>query len=335
MQNKEELIRKLFNDQCSKDELESLFDLIRNDSSDTSPEILEELIRQRDNIPDYEEAIFDKIKQKIDAKTTELDNTSTPVITLPSTKRSSQLWLVRIAASILLLATMSWLVFQFVGDDPIREKTAFGEIKTIKLPDGSKVTLNGNSTLQYSENWKPGEIRKVFLQGEAFFEVEKKPATNAKFQVITEGLTVEVLGTSFNVNHRNKETSVFLEEGKVKLKAEESVEKEVLLNPGEIIHYSAKKKDISRPKVISGTAETSWKTGLLKFENATVLEILNRLSEFNELQFEILDESLQNEIITTAIPINDLGETLSVLAKTAGMTVSKKENKFIFLPLTD
>ena len=72
----------------------------------------------------------------------------------------------------------------------------------ILLPDGSAVTLNANSKLQYYTH----SARKVWLEGEAFFEVKKIPETAEPFQVVTNDLTITVLGTTFNVNSRNEQT---------------------------------------------------------------------------------------------------------------------------------
>ena len=87
----------------------------------------------------------------------------------------------------------------------------------IKLPDGSLVQLNANSTLSFDTQWDASADRCVWLNGEAFFEVEKKPETKQKFKVITADLTVEVLGTEFNINSHHQQTRVFLQEGEDKI----------------------------------------------------------------------------------------------------------------------
>ncbi|GBU08231.1 hypothetical protein AwDysgo_15620 [Bacteroidales bacterium] len=74
---------------------------------------------------------------------------------------------------------------------------AFGEHKSIELPDGSKVDINAGSSLSYKPLlWKVS--RKVQLEGEAYFEVAKGSA----FTVNSKAASVLVLGTSFNVYAR-------------------------------------------------------------------------------------------------------------------------------------
>src|SRR5690606_8958967 len=116
----------------------------------------------------------------------------------------SLLW--RRVAAVFVGATLMGLLYYFFMTAPstVYYATDFGEIQTITLPDGSKATLNGNSTLQISENWE--ESREVWLDGEAFFEVKKIPEKSSqpgalrgkKFLVHTHHLAVEVLGTTFN-----------------------------------------------------------------------------------------------------------------------------------------
>lgn len=324
MLHKDELIQKLFHDQCSQSELEHLLELIKKDDSETSPEVLKELFQQLGDIPNYEETIFARIQGKIDTETNKVG-----VMQGPASGFTKSSWILKIAASFLLLASLGWLIYEVSGSEQIHEQTASGEIKHIQLPDGSSVSLNGNSSLRYAKNWESGETRKVYLEGEAFFEVEKKPRTQAKFQVLTEGLRIEVLGTSFNVNNRKEATSVFLEEGKVKIKLEEEHEPEVFMKPGEIVHYSIEKKALTEPRTVSGSVESSWKTGILEFEAASIEEILNKLAEFNDFQFDIRGEELEEEKLTISIPGHNMEVAMSVLEKTSGTSISKVKGIFI------
>jgi len=152
-----------------------------------------------------------------------------------------------LAASVLLLIATSFGIWRVAENAsfPTQHVANYGEWKTIELPDGSTVYLNANSTLQLSDNWESDNNRQVKLDGEAFFEVAKKPVTNAKFLVTTDDLTIEVLGTQFNVNTKYKNTEVFLEEGKIKLNLEKA---NTIMQPGDFIAYSKKTKKIIETK---------------------------------------------------------------------------------------
>ena len=72
-----------------------------------------------------------------------------------------------------------------------------GERSGVTLPDGTQVKLNAESSLSYTHDFGR-ELRQVNLEGEAYFEVTKDEARC--FNVIMEGATIEVMGTSFNAS---------------------------------------------------------------------------------------------------------------------------------------
>lgn len=84
--------------------------------------------------------------------------------------------------------------------------TSIGENKTLTLSDGTKVTLNANTSLSYPEEFT-GESREVSLRGEAFFDVSHNP--DKPFMVATgNGMKIQVLGTEFNVKSYPEDLNV-------------------------------------------------------------------------------------------------------------------------------
>ena len=141
------------------------------------------------------------------------------------------LW-TRWAAIILVLVGIGGYYFVQNQPERIQYETAYGEIKSFVLPDGSLVKLHANSQVSFVEEWEVGVDREVFLKGEAYFEVEKKPQTQAKFSVFTNDLKVEVLGTEFNVDTRKEKTEVVLNEGSIKLQLKDQAKQRILMKPG-------------------------------------------------------------------------------------------------------
>ena len=87
-----------------------------------------------------------------------------------------------------------------------------GKKSRITLPDGSTVFLNNNSKIKYASRFV--NERQVFLEGEAYFEVEKDPSK--PFLVKSNGLVTKALGTAFNVKaHKGQQVEVGLVEGKI------------------------------------------------------------------------------------------------------------------------
>ena len=78
---------------------------------------------------------------------------------------------VKYAAAIALFLFVSVLFYYTGNFGHTSHTTTFGEKQEIILPDGSEVTLNANSSIAYDKNWSGVTLKKVKLQGEAFFKV--------------------------------------------------------------------------------------------------------------------------------------------------------------------
>jgi ferric-dicitrate binding protein FerR (iron transport regulator) len=169
----------------------------------------------------------------------------------------------------------------------------------IALPDGSLVWLNAASSLRYPTAFT-GSERKVFVTGEAYFEVNPLTPKGGKkipFKVIipphsggTEGAEVEVLGTHFNINaYEDEETaSTTLLEGSVKVMTGDwsrSKEKKqaVILKPGQQASISGQQNSI---QVLSAdvNAVVAWKNGVFNFQDATLEIVMRQLARWYDLE---------------------------------------------------
>jgi transmembrane sensor len=226
------------------------------------------------------------------------------------------------AASILLLVSIG--IYFINGNTKIIHKTNYGEILNIKLQDGSDVTLNSNSKISYYKN----ESRKVWLSGEAFFKVDKKQVTNAKFWVITDDLSVEVYGTSFNVDTKKKKTDVFLEEGNIWLTLKNGGTKKMI--PGNYISYSAKKGTLLEDtNIFNSTSKTSWKDGALEFESLSLEKAMEKIEESYGYAIVFKDNQSKNTLITGAVPITNIDICIKAIEKSAGVNIKKDKNSLI------
>jgi len=131
---------------------------------------------------------------------------------ISNTQKQSKLnWtkqLLRVAA----ILVIGFSIFYYTTTLDTTVKTLAAEKSLIALPDGSSTHLNAQSTLTYNKkNWN--KTRDLKLNGEAFFRVTK----GSTFNVITENGTVTVLGTQFNVKHRNNLFEVVCFEGSVSI----------------------------------------------------------------------------------------------------------------------
>lgn len=231
-----------------------------------------------------------------------------------------------IAASVLLLIMAGWWLLNSPATQTIT--TAYGQRQSITLPDGSEVELNANSTLKFETDWTDAKDRRVWLNGEAFFKVEKKWQTGQKFQVITGDLTVEVLGTVFNVNSRHEETEVFLEEGSIRLELA-GLQEELMLEPGETVAYSRKSSQLPEKKQVQAQLHTSWTDGLLFYNNTPLREVLEEVADLYGVSFHLTDTTNYSRAMNTAVPIGNLEEAITVIGTTLNLDFQPGDTGYI------
>ena len=185
------------------------------------------------------------------------------------------------AACVLIMTTLAYTLVS--PSEQLEEKpsqiilasTSIGENKTITLSDGTKVTLNANTTFSYPEKFSEGS-RNVSLQGEAFFDVahnREKP-----FVVATEnGMNIQVLGTVFNVKSYPEDENVetTLVSGKVKV-VEEQNQKTVVLAPSQRATYV---KDADKLIVdnVQTKKFTAWRQGKLIYDETPIRQVISDL----------------------------------------------------------
>src|SRR5690625_7935610 len=108
--------------------------------------------------------------------------------------------------------------------------------------------MNRNSTHLVNRNLSRQKLREVFLTGEANFWITKGESEEARFVVHTKDLDVEVLGTRFNVNSRDLETIVYLEEGSVKVERKDRKKEKIYLTPREKVEYRSEERRVGKER---------------------------------------------------------------------------------------
>ncbi|MBM1106909.1 FecR family protein [Aurantibacter crassamenti] len=205
----------------------------------------------------------------------------------------------------------------------VTHKTGFGEIINLKLPDGTSVVLNGNSEIKYSKE----DTRNIALKGEAYFKVKSIPATKAKFWVNTKDLKVEVYGTQFHVNTREKKTDVLLDEGSIHLVLDNGDTTEMV--PGELVSFSKENNRISQQKLTTELPYALWREDTYVFNNITLEEVMKNVKHAYGVVIEFNDEELKHQLLTGGIPNQNLKICLSAIEKSTGTQIVNKDNKLI------
>ncbi|MDN5217102.1 DUF4974 domain-containing protein [Fulvivirgaceae bacterium BMA12] len=207
--------------------------------------------------------------------------------TTTAKRRSFGMW--RVAAAIALVLAVGIFAYRYVvvPTEPLEtiyfEKSNPRGVKsTVMLPDGSKVKLNSQSNLQYEEDYEKGE-RKVYLRGEAFFEVVENPSK--PFTVYAGNISTTALGTSFNVKAYPEDEiiEVYLVTGKVEVK-NVADQTNLTLLPDEGARFDMK-NNIFSPFENDIDQILAWRSGTLVFKKADFPEVLKRLERWYNVEF--------------------------------------------------
>lgn len=152
-----------------------------------------------------------------------------------------------------------------------------GEFRLV-LADGTKVWMNAESSLKYPVAFS-GKERRVYLEGEAYFEVSKNK--EMPFIVDMGKASIQVLGTSFNARAYKDETNISatLAEGRIQLNAGK---KNVRLLPEEQGVFELSTGNLSRKKV-DINLYTGWKDGRFIFQEQTLEEMMNTLARWYDI----------------------------------------------------
>ena len=153
-----------------------------------------------------------------------------------------------------------------------------GEYK-VRLADGTLVYLNSATRMKYPVKFDEKE-RKVYLSGEAYFEVAKDP--ERPFFVEMEGVEVRVYGTSFNVNtHQEGDIQTVLVKGSIGVKVLSSG-MESVIRPGQMAEFKQGNTKVD-VKDVNVAVYTDWKDGIFRFENQRLEDILAVLSNWYDM----------------------------------------------------
>lgn len=286
--------------------------LIESEHSELKDEALRELFAQIKNKPD--KAVYNSLKE-VNAKLG---------------INSSRSWFLRhtlpraAAVALPLIVATSLFFYQSTQIEMIEVVTRTGEHKEFRLPDGSTVWMNACSKINYSEKFND-TTRAIRLEGEAYFSVEK--SKTQRFIVTTKEITVEVLGTQFNVKAYPNDLLVTttLTSGKVTVS---SPDKKYTLRPNQELVYNSIEKSATIQAVSSDAA--GWKEGILIFNDMTMTEILKGLERQYDVKFSYAQSFQSNDKYSVKFTNGEtIQQVMSVLQDVIGNFTYTIDNQTI------
>ena len=244
-------------------------------------------------------------------------------------KKQISMMLQYAAISVLLIASTFFLTRALFNDsiDTDEMNTLYvpaGQRAQLTLQDGTQVWLNAQSTLTYPARFNKKQ-REVSIDGEAYFDVaEDRKKT---FIVTTQQLTMEVLGTEFNVYSYPASglTRTSLVEGALMVRETGKNGKPVLLSPDQQVTYC---ENVIKLERLQNPEHLLWRDGIYAFDNERLIDIIAKLELYYDITIEVEDPEIFNVRYTGKFRQRDgIDEILYILQKIQSFKIQKIREK--------
>ena len=257
------------------------------------------------------------------------------------------LYALRIAA-IVLVSLFTGIFVQYTFTDSGSEnvsqfyvmqtfETGRGEKARITFSDGTEVVLNSETSINFPKEFK-GMTREIKLDGEAYFKVARNE--NMPFIVYAKDTKVKVLGTEFNVQAWENESSVRISvnEGKVAVTLSGDNEDDneprniskVILKRG--FYTTVDNRLIKSPtKLAKVENHLMWVHGGLYFENEPFEKVIRDIERRFDVNINGVDSDLMDVPFTGSFQYADLGEVLDVISVSMDLDYQRNGNEIIIL----
>lgn len=250
------------------------------------------------------------------------------------TRPVSRIALAAVAAFVLVM--LSGVGFQQLGlfgssrSDPAEIASQIGEIRTITLSDGSRVTLDTNSVLAVA--YTAGERRLTLEHGRARFDVAHDAARPF---VVTAGSGMVIAhGTLFDVDLQGQRVTVSLLRGSVEVRNTATgrvgeAREGRLLRPGQRLALEQRMPPGS--PVALRTNETRWPTGMQSFEDAPLGEVVAAANRYSSAQIILADPAIGTLRFTGTFAAKDAQGLARMLSATFSLDLSHDDRGSIIL----
>ncbi len=247
-------------------------------------------------------------------------------------RRVSRRWVTGgLAAAVVVSAAIALGVFR-LAPEPGVFHTTIGEQTSFPLPDGSIVTLNTLSEIEPRFTSTHRDV--VLASGEVLFDVVSDP--QRPFRVIAGDTVIQAIGTTFNVYHRQADTTVTVVEGTIEIRASDAqtsaASAVATTTPGETAHSG---RNASLPLIVTvgqqarldthtGQATvveanleqaTAWRERRLFFDGRPLSAVIDEFNLYNDPAIVITDPDLGRLPVTGSFNANDRASFVLFLEK--------------------
>jgi len=329
------LLKKYLENNISQSELDEFWGLMSDVSENDLVE--SELMQQWENIGNENENsnwknVFGKLKSRIG----ENEINYRKVNSSKSFRHWKQIavaacYIIAIAATYLYFDNSNKVQKLASSQKKINESPVLNH-QVINLPDGSVVTLNHDSKLNYPASFD-GKTREVYLIGEAFFDIKHNPSK--PFIVHTGKYFTQVLGTAFNIKayKDDKQISVTVTRGKVKVERQDDKKLISVLLPGDQLKIDDtaffKEKATVVPLKVNISKTLEWKNEELVFDNTTFDEAGIILNNSFGVKIKLANSSLRNCKFSGKFRNDNLEKILKIISELTQTNYKMEKNEVL------
>ncbi len=262
-----------------------------------------------------------RIFQKLTSNQTTVDDV---VALRPKRKARLDRWMLRIAASLVIVSLVSYTAWYFSATPENQlEVVSKNGVEKIILNDGSLVWMQGESKVMYYEKQNDG-ARYATFEGEALFEVVKDE--HHPFIVQCGDVKVKVLGTSFSIKTNPEHVELTVLTGKVNLSSAANTEGIDVLPQEKVIYKSNgefEKLSTNQKEIASITVNTDYN---MQFTNNRMHDVIKRIESKFNVSVKLSDKNIRNCQITADFTDQSLEKSLQLITEVLDVTYSIKDN---------
>ena len=289
--------------------------------------------------------LFSNVQMRISELEKEAGANDMEPLMMPVRGKGRLVWMSGVAAAVALLISAGVFYYRSQHEPLMAKFTSKGEKSTFMLDDGTRVTLNADSKLEYAADF-PVKSREVYLTGEAFFDVHgdaQKP-----FIIHTNKMDIKVLGTAFNVKSYPNETSTeaTLLKGAIEVTVADNPTEKIILKPSQKVvvsdYDSTRKKAVALKDVVPSLTtvtyfsqkdtmimETSWLQNKLTFHDEDFATLAKRMERWYNVSISFNGDSRKLLRFTGILEGETVAEAFHALKLTEEFTYKIEDSTIV------
>ena len=242
-------------------------------------------------------------------------------------QRSLSFYFVRVAA-VFVIGVLIFSIYRYQSQEFNQVQIVSGDstITNNPLPDGTMISLNQNSSVEYLNEFSETE-RRVKMSGEAFFKV--KPDATKPFIIEAQDAIITVLGTSFNVKALDEDIAVevLVEEGLVEL-ANPDKSQSTQLRIGEKGIYIKKTNEVKKETDID-VESLYWLNKTLLFRDTRLSIVFETLEKLYEVNINVDDKAVLNCQLTAKFSNETIDNIIDHISTIFELEIEKDANNIL------